>query len=157
MKKILKFDDINILAKKLGLYVKSGDVLVLIGDLGTGKTTFTKEFAKSLGISDNIKSPTFNYVLEYYGGKFPLYHFDMYRISDPMEVYEIGYEDYIRGEGISVIEWGDLIQSELPDEYIKILFEYTDGLDENKRYVTLSYVGAEKREEEMLKYVGFSN
>ncbi|MDR3258338.1 MAG: tRNA (adenosine(37)-N6)-threonylcarbamoyltransferase complex ATPase subunit type 1 TsaE [Fusobacteriaceae bacterium] len=162
MRKILKFDDINILAKKLGLYVKSGDVLVLIGDLGTGKTTFTKEFAKSLGITDNIKSPTFNYVLEYYGGRFPLYHFDMYRISDPMEVYEIGYEDYIRGDGISVIEWGDLIKSELPEEYIELLFEYTDDLDNEKRYVTLSYVGEkkvgeDKKEEEMLRYVGFSD
>ena len=124
MKKNLSFREIDELVVKLSKYLKSGDVISLEGDLGTGKTTIVQKIFKELGIKENIKSPTFNYVLEYNSGKFPLYHFDVYRISDPMEIYEIGYEDYIYGEGVTVIEWGNIIETELPKEYIKILLEY---------------------------------
>ena len=151
MKKNLKFKEINTIAKKLSEYVSPGDVIVLIGDLGTGKTTFSKEFAMGLGVTENLKSPTFNYVLEYYSGRLPLYHFDVYRISDPQEVYEIGYEDYIHGDGVSIIEWGDLIKSELPARYIEIDL---DHVDEDSRNVELKYIGDERKEKEMLSYVG---
>ncbi|MGL5917826.1 MAG: tRNA (adenosine(37)-N6)-threonylcarbamoyltransferase complex ATPase subunit type 1 TsaE, partial [Cetobacterium sp.] len=112
MKKILKFEEIDILAKKLANYVSENTVVALIGDLGTGKTTFTKSFAKELGVKENLKSPTFNYVLEYLDGRLPLYHFDVYRLGSPEEIYEIGYEDYINNDGVALIEWANIIESE---------------------------------------------
>ena len=98
----------------------------MVGDLGTGKTTFVKVFAKRLGISSNIKSPTFNYVIEYLDGKYPLYHFDVYRIGESDEIYEVGYEDYLYNDGICIIEWANLIEEELPDEYIRVELDYYD-------------------------------
>jgi tRNA threonylcarbamoyladenosine biosynthesis protein TsaE len=154
MKKNLSFGEIDELIVKLSKYLKSGDVISLEGDLGTGKTTIVQKISKELGIKENIKSPTFNYVLEYNSGKFPLYHFDVYRISDPMEIYEIGYEDYIYGEGLTVIEWGNIIETELPKEYIKILLEYTG---EESRNIEVRVEGNRERERELLKNVGFSN
>ncbi|MBN1469678.1 MAG: tRNA (adenosine(37)-N6)-threonylcarbamoyltransferase complex ATPase subunit type 1 TsaE [Fusobacteriaceae bacterium] len=154
MKKNLSFGEIDELVVKLSKYLKSGDVISLEGDLGTGKTTIVQKISKELGIKENIKSPTFNYVLEYNSGKFPLYHFDVYRISDPMEIYEIGYEDYIYGEGVTIIEWGNIIETELPKEYIKILLEYTG---EESRNIEVRVEGNRERERELLKNVGFSN
>ncbi len=154
MKKNLSFGEIDELIVKLSKYLKAGDVISLEGDLGTGKTTIVQKISKELGIKENIKSPTFNYVLEYNSGKFPLYHFDVYRISDPMEIYEIGYEDYIYGEGVTVIEWGNIIETELPKEYIKILLEYTG---EESRNIEVRVEGNRERERELLKNVGFSN
>ena len=154
MNKILTFDELNMLAKKLADYSDKNTVIALIGDLGTGKTTFTQEFAKKLGIVENIKSPTFNYVLEYFSGKLPLYHFDVYRLQDAMEIYEIGYEDYLNNDGIVLIEWANIIETELPKEYIKIeLYHH----DDKSRKVKLTYVGNKQKEKEMLDYVGFSN
>lgn len=147
MEKIMTFEEINEFAKKLANYVKSGDLVALIGDLGTGKTTFSQNFAKEFGVTDTLKSPTFNYVLEYFSGKFPLYHFDVYRLSDPEEIYEIGYEDYLNSDGVLLIEWANIIESELPKEYIKINFEY---FDEDKRKLSISFVGNEEREKELL-------
>jgi len=154
MKKSLNFKEIDIIAEKLAKTAKSGDVVVLIGDLGTGKTTFVQRFAKELGVTENLKSPTFNYVLEYYSGKIPLYHFDVYRISDSEEVYEIGYEDYINGNGVSIIEWGNLIEKELPKEYIKISLDYCG---EDERYFEISYIGNKEKEKELLAYVDLHN
>lgn len=154
MKKNLSFREIDELVVKLSKYLKSGDVISLEGDLGTGKTTIVQKISKELGIKENIKSPTFNYVLEYNSGKFPLYHFDVYRISDPMEIYEMGYEDYIYGEGVTVIEWGNIIETELPKEYIKILLEYAG---EESRDIEIRVEGNRERERELLKNVGFSN
>lgn len=154
MKKVLNFKEIDKVAEKLADYVKSGDVVALIGDLGTGKTTFTKKFAKTLGVTDNLKSPTFNYVLEYFSGRLPLYHFDVYRLGEAEEIYEVGYEDYLGGDGVMLIEWADIIQSELPKEYIRITLEY-DG--DETRGVSLEYVGNKEKEKEMLEYVGFSD
>lgn len=158
MKKILTFNEINILAERLANYVSPNTVIALIGDLGTGKTTFTKKFAKSLGVEENLKSPTFNYVLEYLNGRLPLYHFDVYRLSDSEEIYEIGYEDYINNEGVALIEWANIIETELPKKYIKIEFEYAlEREDEDVRNISLEYIGDKAKEEEMLKYVNFSN
>ncbi|MGL4307850.1 tRNA (adenosine(37)-N6)-threonylcarbamoyltransferase complex ATPase subunit type 1 TsaE [Cetobacterium sp. SF1] len=154
MEKILKFNEINEVAKKLAEIIEPGTVVALIGDLGTGKTTFTKTFAKSLGIEETLKSPTFNYVLEYFDGKYPLYHFDVYRLSDAEEIYEIGYEDYINGDGICLIEWANIIESELPKEYIEIKLEYDD---EESRKMSIKYKGNKGKEEELLKNVNFIN
>ena len=158
MKKILTFAELDILAERLADYVVPNTVIALIGDLGTGKTTFTKTFAKALGIDENLKSPTFNYVLEYLSGRLPLYHFDVYRLGSPEEIYEIGFEDYINNDGVALIEWANIIESELPKKYIKIEFEYAlDKEDEEVRNISLEYVGDKEKEEEMLKYVNFGN
>lgn len=111
------------LGKKLGSEAKPGDVLTLIGDLGVGKTVFTQGFADGLGITEPISSPTFTIVQEYEEGRLPFYHFDVYRIGDIEEMDEIGYEDYISGEGVSLIEWSNLIEEILPEERTEILIE----------------------------------
>ena len=107
----------------LGEQVKSGDVLCLSGDLGVGKTVFTKGFAKGLGIQTPINSPTFTIVQEYEEGRLPFYHFDVYRIGDIEEMDEIGYEDYFYGEGVCMIEWANLIEEILPEHRWDITIE----------------------------------
>ena len=97
-----------------------GQVYCLDGDLGVGKTVFTKGLADGLGITEPIQSPTFTIVREYEEGRLPLYHFDVYRIGDIEEMDEIGYEDYVYGEGVCLIEWANLIEEILPDHYQKI-------------------------------------
>lgn len=154
MKKILNFKEINLVAKKLSNFVNSGEIIALIGDLGTGKTTFAKIFAKNFGVKENLKSPTFNYVLEYFSGRLPLYHFDVYRLSEAQEIYEIGYEDYLYGDGVMLIEWANIIEEELPNEYIKIVFEYHG---DKTRYISIEYIGNKIKEREMLEYVNLIN
>ena len=109
---------------ELGRTAAPGTVIALIGDLGTGKTTMTKSIARGLGIDDVITSPTFNIVKEYESGRLPLYHFDVYRIGDIDEMYELGYEEYFYGRGVSVIEWADLIEDILPEDAMIIRIEY---------------------------------
>lgn len=109
---------------KLAEKAKPGMVIALIGDLGTGKTTLTKSIAAALGIRGHITSPTFNIVKEYKTGRLPLYHFDVYRITDPDEMYELGYEEYFYGDGVCVIEWADLIEELLPEHTIRIEIRY---------------------------------
>ena len=91
-------------AKKVADKLKGGEVIILRGDLGAGKTTFTKGLAKALGVEETVTSPTFTYVKEYYG-RLPLYHFDMYRVADADEVYELGLEEYFYKGGVVVVEW----------------------------------------------------
>lgn len=114
------------LAKKL----KPGDIIALIGDLGTGKTTLTKSIAEGLGIRDMITSPTFTIVQEYTEGRLPLYHFDVYRICDTEEMYELGYEEYFFGQGVCVVEWADQIMELIPEDSIVIRIEYGEKEDE---------------------------
>jgi len=116
---------------KLAENAKPGTVIALIGDLGTGKTTLTKSIAKGLGIDDVITSPTFNIVREYDTGRLPLYHFDVYRIGDIEEMYELGYEEYFYGNGVCVVEWADLIEELLPEDAQIIRIEY--GENEGER------------------------
>lgn len=116
---------------KLAEKAKPGMVIALIGDLGTGKTTLTKSIAAALGIQGHITSPTFNIVKEYKTGRLPLYHFDVYRITDPDEMYELGYEEYFYGDGVCVIEWADLIEELLPEHTIRIEIQY--GENEGER------------------------
>ena len=108
------------LGKKLGTEAKPGQVYALLGDLGVGKTILTKGFAEGLGITEPVSSPTFTIVQVYEEGRMPFYHFDVYRISDPEEMYEIGFEEYIEGEGVCFIEWANLIEELLPEQYTEI-------------------------------------
>ncbi len=108
------------LGRKLGVECKKGDVYTLVGDLGVGKTVFTKGFANGLGIEDAISSPTFTIIQEYQGNRMPFYHFDVYRIGDIEEMHEIGFDDYVYGEGVCLIEWANLIEDILPQSYTEI-------------------------------------
>ncbi len=103
----------------IGRHCNSGDILCLNGDLGAGKTHLSKGIAKGLNIKDNITSPTFNIVNEY-DGRLKLYHFDVYRVNDPDEIEAIGFDEYIFGEGISIIEWSDYIEDLIPNEHMDI-------------------------------------
>ena len=114
------------LGRKIGEKAEPGSVLALIGDLGTGKTTLTKYIAAGMGVSEVITSPTFNIVKEYRSGRIPLYHFDVYRIEDPEEMYEIGYEEYFYGDGLCVVEWADMIEELLTGDAAVIKMEYSD-------------------------------
>lgn len=108
---------------KIGEEAKAGEVYTIIGDLGAGKTALTKGVAWGLAIQEPVSSPTFTIVQVYEGGRLPLYHFDVYRIGDIEEMEEIGYEDYVYGEGVTLIEWADLIQEILPASYQQIRIE----------------------------------
>ena len=111
------------LGKEMGESAQSGDVFTLEGDLGVGKTIFTKGLAYGLGVREDVVSPTFTIVQEYEDGRLPFYHFDVYRIGDVEEMDEIGYEDYIHGEGVCLIEWANLIEEILPETRIRIVIE----------------------------------
>lgn len=108
------------LGEKIGKEAKPGQVYTLLGDLGVGKTVFTQGVAKGLGITESICSPTFTIVQVYEEGRMPFYHFDVYRIGDIEEMDEIGYEDYFYGDGISFVEWANLIEDLIPDNRIQI-------------------------------------
>ena len=105
------------IGRKLGQEAQPGQVYTLIGDLGVGKTVFTQGIAAGLGIEEPICSPTFTIVQEYDTGRMPFYHFDVYRIGDIEEMEEIGYEDYFYGDGLTMIEWANLIEEILPETY----------------------------------------
>ena len=107
-------------------------VICLNGELGSGKTVFVKGFASSLGITDNITSPTFNIVKEYLNGELPLYHIDAYRLEDKKD--DIGITDYFNKDGVTIIEWAELIEEELPEERLDIVFKL---VDENTRVLVL--------------------
>lgn len=122
-------------ASRLAKELKPGDVLCLRGGLGAGKTAFTQGLARGLGVSEYVTSPTFTIVNVYESGSMPLYHFDVYRIADSDEMYEIGYDEYIYGEGVSVIEWPQLIEDILPEERYDVIIEKLD--DENGRKIKI--------------------
>ena len=111
--------------------LKKGDVIALVGDLGTGKTTLSKYIAEALGITETITSPTFTIVQEYHSGRLPLYHFDVYRGDDIEEMYRIGYEEYFYGEGVCIVEWADIVEEIIPEDAKVIFIEY--GEDEGER------------------------
>ena len=107
------------LGKKLGEEARPGAVYCLSGDLGVGKTVFTKGFAVGLGVTDTVNSPTFT-IVQVYNGRLPFYHFDVYRIEEPEEMEEIGYEDYFYGDGACMIEWAELIEELIPANAVKV-------------------------------------
>ena len=111
------------LGESLGRAAEPGTVYTLTGDLGVGKTVFTQGFARGLGVTEHVNSPTFTIVQEYGDGRLPFYHFDVDRIGDIEEMDEIGYEDYFYGDGVCLIEWAELIEELLPKKRTKILIE----------------------------------
>lgn len=120
-------DTIN-LGTTIAKFLQAGDVIVLNGDLGAGKTTFTKGIASGLGISDVIKSPTFTIIREYQEGRLPLYHMDVYRLENGGGE-ELGLEEYFDSDGVSVVEWAQFVADELPTDYLAIKFERTKNDD----------------------------
>ena len=127
------YEDTHKIAKELSDGLKGGEFIAMYGDLGAGKTAFVQGLAKALGIDDHITSPTFTIVNEY-DGRLPLYHFDVYRISDPDEMYEIGYDEYVYSDGVCVVEWAELIEDLFPEKYYKItiLKDQEKGFDYRK-------------------------
>ena len=121
-------------AYEMAQNVEPGQVYALIGDLGVGKTVFTKGFAEGLGIEEPVSSPTFTILQIYEEGRLPLYHFDVYRIEEPEEMEEVGFDDYIYGDGVCLIEWANRIEEILPEETIYIVIEkdLEKGMDYRK-------------------------
>ena len=109
--------------RQIGQQARAGEVYTLIGDLGVGKTVLTQGVAAGLGIEEPVSSPTFTIMQIYEEGRFPFYHFDVYRIGDVEEMDEIGYEDYFYGDGICLIEWANLVEEILPPTYKQIIIE----------------------------------
>lgn len=134
LKESFKTEDTYLIGKELGEKTKPGQVFALLGDLGVGKTVFTQGFAKGIGIDEPISSPTFTILQEYETGRIPFYHFDVYRIGDIEEMEEIGFDDYIYGNGVCLIEWANLIEELLPQQIcvIKIEKELNKGFDYRK-------------------------
>ena len=122
------------LGYNMGKNARAGDVYCLDGDLGVGKTVFTQGFAAGLGITEPVNSPTFTIVQVYEEGRLPFYHFDVYRIGDVEEMDEVGFEDYVMGEGVSLIEWANLIEEILPQKRTEITIEKNleEGFDYRK-------------------------
>ena len=119
------------IAYQMAQNAQPGQVYALIGDLGVGKTVFTKGFAEGLGIEEPVSSPTFTILQIYEEGKFPLYHFDVYRIEEPEEMEEVGFDDYVYGDGVCLIEWAGRIEEILPEEtiWVRIEKDLAQGLD----------------------------
>lgn len=128
------------LGEKLGSLLNPGDIICLNGELGTGKTHFTKGVAKGLLIKDYITSPTFNIVNEY-NGRLKLYHFDVYRVNDPDEIYAIGFDEYIFSDAVSIIEWSIYIEELIPKEHISVTIEKLPAKGNNYRKIVLNYCG----------------
>ena len=112
--------ELTYLGERLAAFLQAGDFIALDGELGAGKTTISQGIAAGLGVTELVNSPTFTLIHEYTTGRLPFYHFDVYRIGDIEEMDEIGYEDYVYGEGVCLIEWANLIEEILPDHYQKI-------------------------------------
>ena len=127
--------------EELGKNARPGQVYTLIGDLGVGKTVLTQGIAKGLGIDEAICSPTFTIVQEYHTGRMPFYHFDVYRIGWVEEMDEIGFDDYVYGEGLTMIEWANLIEEILPDHFWQIVIEKDLEKGFDYRMITVEEVG----------------
>ena len=129
------------LGRKIGEAAVPGQVYALNGDLGVGKTVFTQGVAKGLGIEGAVSSPTFTILQIYEGGRLPLYHFDVYRIGSVEEMEETGYEEYIMGDGVSLIEWADLIEEILPRKRTRVLIEKDLEKGFDYRRITVELTG----------------
>ena len=129
-------------AKIAGEFSKTllpGDVICMYGDLGVGKTAFVQGLAKGLKIEEYLSSPTFT-IVNCYEGRLPLYHFDVYRIADPEDMYEIGFEEYVYGDGVSVIEWAELIEEILPERRLVITIEKDYNRGEDYRSIKIERI-----------------
>jgi tRNA threonylcarbamoyladenosine biosynthesis protein TsaE len=140
-----KLEDTQLFANRLASFLQPGDVLTLEGDLGAGKTAFTKGLAIGLGIQRNVNSPTFTIIKEYQGNM-PLYHMDVYRLEDSYE--DLGFDEYFHGNGVTVIEWAHLIEDQLPNERLNI-YIYHQG--NNSRKLVIKPMGV--RYEQLCKEI----
>lgn len=131
-------DETNKFGEKLGSLLQKGDIICLNGDLGAGKTTLSKAIGKGLLVEDYITSPTFTLINEY-KGRLPLYHFDVYRLENGEELFDLGMEDYFYGDGVCLIEWAENIQDELPRDRLELwIFR---GEADNKRVIEIKAFG----------------
>lgn len=135
------------IGQKIAPLLAPKDIILLDGDLGAGKTTFTKGLAAGLGIQRNVKSPTFTIIREYQDGRIPLYHMDVYRLEDGSGD-ELGLDEYFNGDGVSVVEWSKFVADELPSHYLRIAFKRLDDEGENQRELIFEPHG--QRFEEMV-------
>lgn len=127
---------------KLALQAKPGDVFCLIGDLGVGKTVFSQGFGAGIGVQEPINSPTFTIVQVYGEGRLPFYHFDVYRLAEEEELFEIGFDEMIDSEGVSLIEWANRIPGSLPPHYKEIVIEKDLKQGFDYRRITIVEIGA---------------
>ncbi|MEE8823626.1 tRNA (adenosine(37)-N6)-threonylcarbamoyltransferase complex ATPase subunit type 1 TsaE [Lentilactobacillus sunkii] len=138
------------IGQKLADFLQPRDLILLDGDLGAGKTTFTKGLAKGLGITRPIKSPTFTIIREYQDGRIPLYHMDVYRLEEGGGD-DLGLEEYFNGDGVNVVEWSKFVADELPNQYLRIIFKRDDSQGDNVR--TLTFEAKGDRFEKMISEV----
>ena len=134
---MLSFDEINKIIDKLSQRIKTDNIksIALIGDLGTGKTHISKRICKNLGVIENVKSPTFTYLLEYDLEDIKIVHFDLYRLSNIDELYEVGYQEYVDADNtLLLIEWANNVPEVIEEASVVISLEY---FDENSRYVNI--------------------
>ncbi len=129
------------LGRRTGETAQAGDVICMEGDLGTGKTVFTQGFAAGLGITEPVCSPTYTIVQEYHEGRLPMYHFDVYRISGPWDMDDIGYEEYFYGDGVCMVEWGRMIEELLPENTVFIKIEKNPAKGFDYRKITIERHG----------------
>jgi tRNA threonylcarbamoyladenosine biosynthesis protein TsaE len=126
------------IGRKLGEAAQAGEIYALVGDLGTGKTVFSKGFAEGLGVTETVSSPTFTILQIYEDGRLPLYHFDVYRIEEPEEMEEVGLDEYLEGDGVCLIEWPERIAEMLPAQVRTVRIEKDPERDPSWRRITIS-------------------
>lgn len=124
------------LGADLAAQLSPGDIIAFTGDLGAGKTAFTRGLARGLGVQERVTSPTFTIVNEYEGGRLPLFHFDMYRLGSSDELFDIGWEDYLARGGVCAVEWSEIIDDALEGHIIRV--DIRRGTDDNQRLITIT-------------------
>ncbi len=153
MKEIYTYSerDTENLGEKIGKLAWPGMIILLRGDLGTGKTVLTRGIARGLGIEEPVTSPTYT-LIHQYSGRLPLHHFDIYRLSDAEEMYDLGYEELFYGQGVSVVEWPERMEDLGPDQYLEITIEKRSIDDEDQRVIRIVSQGEayEKFEKELM-------
>lgn len=133
---INSIEDTERLAQAIATLVTRGDVLLLHGDLGAGKTTFSQFFGKALGIEQKITSPTFN-IIKSYEGKLPFHHMDCYRLEGAED--DLGFDEYFYGDGVTIVEWPEMIEEFLPEDYIELNLKY---IEDSKREIEIQAMGS---------------
>ena len=123
----------ELLGKKLAAFLRPGDVIAYYGDLGAGKTAFTRGLAAGLGIREAVTSPTYTIVNEYLSGRMPLFHFDMYRLSSSDELFDIGWDDYLERGGVCAVEWSENVADAIPPDAVRVAIERAPGGDDCRR------------------------
>ena len=131
-------EETEALGQHLAEQLQPGDVIAYTGDLGAGKTAFTRGLARGLGISERVTSPTFTIVNEYLGGRLPLFHFDMYRLGSADELYDIGWEDYLTRGGVCAVEWSEIVADALEEGVLRV--DIRQGEEETQRRITIEEV-----------------